>query len=228
MDVKRPILIPRPETEEWAVHLCDVLLSHLSQGHLRRPFRILDVCCGSGCIGLLLAKRLAKYSVKVVGVDISARAIELSEQNKGKEDIHNISFRQADIFSDDFVASICSTDRQKKFDLLVSNPPYIAPSDYDSLDASVKLYEDRRALVGSRGHPEAQDEAGLAFYHRLAVLSRDILRGPTSNIVCMVTEVGKGQAEAVSRILQDTDRRTDIKDDFAGIGRSVWQYSMVT
>lgn len=127
LKVKRPILIPRPETEFWVKWLID---NYCLDGK-----RILDVGCGSGCIGLSIAKAFPQS--QVVGIDISRMAIELAEENAKRNNIYNIQFTTADI---------CSYNPDTKFDIIVSNPPYIPCTRRHRLPKSVRCHEDGRAL----------------------------------------------------------------------------------
>ncbi|KAI8985968.1 S-adenosyl-L-methionine-dependent methyltransferase [Pilobolus umbonatus] len=143
-----PVLIPRWETEEWTNRIIELLRPRLSSS--KPPFRILDVCTGTGCIGLALAAHLPKDSVEITGLDISNDAITLAQENLliHKSMIKNpIEFHQKDIFQ---------YERDSTFNLIVSNPPYISHEEYKNIDPGVKDWEDPRALVteedGTRIH----------------------------------------------------------------------------
>ncbi|BDC35274.1 release factor glutamine methyltransferase [Candidatus Dependentiae bacterium Noda2021] len=132
IDVKSPVLIPRPETEEWVSNLIDAL-----QKIPQKRLSILDLCSGTGCIGLSIAKAFAKSHV--VAIDISDEALALGKHNAHKNNIPNITFIRSDLYTD--------LPPAFTFDLIVSNPPYIAESEWEDLDDSVRKWEDSRALV---------------------------------------------------------------------------------
>ncbi|KAL0136973.1 S-adenosyl-L-methionine-dependent methyltransferase [Mucor lusitanicus] len=143
-----PTLIPRWETEEWTYRVIDMLKNQLST--VQKPLRILDVCTGSGCISLALAKHLPKNSVHITGLDISAQAVSLSQHNLElhRPQLQNpVEFHVQDVFQ--------YTPRDD-IHLVVSNPPYITDQEYETLDPDVKDWEDARALVapdqGTRVH----------------------------------------------------------------------------
>lgn len=127
--VQPPILIPRQETEEWVHKLIETL-----QPHKEKINSILDIGTGTGCIALTLAH--AFPNAHVTASDINPKALELAQQNAEKNSIKNISFIESDLFK-----NISGT-----FDLIVSNPPYIAPHYEKTLDQSVLNWEDKQAL----------------------------------------------------------------------------------
>lgn len=135
---KPGVLIPRNDTEEWCYEVVEVL-RHLT--HLK----VLDMCTGTGCIALLMAKELAQSSV--VGVDISDKAVELSRENLELNMITNVRFEQGDL-KDQLLISRLGDDR---FDLIVSNPPYIPASEFNTrsgMEKSVRLFEPSLLLKG--------------------------------------------------------------------------------
>ena len=236
--VRPPVLIPRPETEDWTIRLAEALAPSAL-----RPVSILDLCTGSGCIPILLCHLWPPGSVRAPGVDVNPAATQLAQQNAERSGIkiipprdsapasppassqnnpsdhsdlevgekHEDRRRQghntftavvADLMDDDFLvrASLCSP-----YDLVTSNPPYIPQAEYERLSASVRDFEDPRALIGDSPDanfemPEGDRSRGLVFYHRIATLVRDnrLLRpGGT-----LALEVGQGQADAVAAIVE--------------------------
>ncbi|KAH3679395.1 hypothetical protein WICMUC_001015 [Wickerhamomyces mucosus] len=131
---KKDVLIPRWETEEYTLKLVDQLRS------IKESLKIIDICTGTGCIPLLLGSKLKNSSVK--GIDVSEKAILLSNENKVLNSIPNVEFRSGDVFDANIV--------QEKYDIVVSNPPYISADDFksSSTEISVRLYEPKLALVG--------------------------------------------------------------------------------
>lgn len=134
--VTPPTLIPRPETEYWVSLFLENLQKNISLKIAKLD--ILDLCSGSGCIGLALAKNLPNSSV--IALDIEQQAIELGIKNAHHNGITNIKFLQSDLF--DAIG-------QRKFDLIVANPPYISHQEWQTLEPEVKDWEDPRALIAN-------------------------------------------------------------------------------
>lgn len=125
-----------------------------------RPLRVLDICTGSGCIALALAKHLPKDSTEIIGLDISNKAIDLANHNLNlhKSMIQNsVEFQRKDVFDLDLT--------NKNIHLIISNPPYITHEEYKSLDPDVKEWEDSRALV-------AEDQ-GTQIHKRIIQIAKD-------------------------------------------------------
>jgi release factor glutamine methyltransferase len=154
--VSPPILIPRPETEEmveWVIKnfyraFPAVNFAHPEEHTLcaSRRMKILDLCTGSGCIALALAR--AYPQAKVVGIDINPQAIALAQKNKQHNQLENVSFLISNMYD--------ALDTSTPYDLIISNPPYITPRQYEQLEPSVKAWEDPHALVA--------DDHGLQIY----------------------------------------------------------------
>ena len=132
LTVRPPVLIPRPETEEWVHHLITQLKPHETKIN-----RILDIGTGSGCIALTLAQ--AFPNAKVTATDINPQALALAKENAQQNNIQNVHFIESDLF----------TNISETFDLIVSNPPYIAEHYESGLDQSVTQWEDHEALFTS-------------------------------------------------------------------------------
>lgn len=140
LDIKcrKNVLIPRWETEEWAMKVAEK-----ANG---KKLSVLDVCTGSGCVALLLKHQIGG---PVAAVDLSDDAIALAEDNRESLKL-DVEIQKGDVLQDNFY----STHFDKPFDLVVSNPPYIPKEDYEApvsangTERSVKLYEPRMALVG--------------------------------------------------------------------------------
>lgn len=166
------VLIPRPETEllvEEAVALVSTLPAP----------RILDLCTGSGAVALAIAK--AVPHAHVVGADASPEAIALARENARALAIENLEIRQGDLYAP--VAG-------ERFDLIVSNPPYIESAAVAGLQPEIALYEPRAALDGG---PD-----GLVFYRR-------IMAGVAEHLTkrgAIALELGAGQAGAVAGIVE--------------------------
>ncbi|MBO6015519.1 MAG: peptide chain release factor N(5)-glutamine methyltransferase [Lachnospiraceae bacterium] len=186
--VDERVLIPRQDTETLVE---EVML------HLHDRMRILDVCCGSGCILL----SLLKYSndCEGIGVDISQDAIDVSRMNACNLGI-NATFLKSDLF--------CEVEG--KFDVIVSNPPYIETGVIDTLMEEVRDHEPHLALDGGGD--------GLDFYRRIAREAR----GHLNRGGFLFFEIGFSQGPAVEKILSDSGY-VDIvtKKDLAGLDRVV-------
>ncbi len=166
--VRPPVLIPRPETEEWVLWLID-----LYKKAQAKPLRILDLCTGSGCIGLTLAAAFPDALVDCV--DIASEPLDLVHDNSKILGLSNIRIVQSDCFD--------SLGGQQ-YDLIVANPPYLTPKEYNDLPSDVKAWEDERALVDY--------DAGLGVYKKIAeqaplFLNPDVKQG---QLPCLIVELG--------------------------------------
>jgi release factor glutamine methyltransferase len=139
LEIKPPVLIPRPETEEWCAQLITHIAPFVARANSYRPFRVLDLCTGSGCIALALAMRFKDYPVKIIGVDNAEHALACARANSHRYQLANVHFKASDLYKELFL--------EEPFDLIVANPPYISQSEYALLDPSVSLWEDRQALI---------------------------------------------------------------------------------
>lgn len=141
--VQPPVLIPRPETEEWVAWLIQILAPVKNY-----PLHILDIGTGSGCIAIALAR--AFKNAQVTAVDISPDALSCAQKNVTALQLKNVQIIKSDIFS---------AIANQSFDLIVSNPPYIDPALKHTLDASVLNYESPQALFA--------DNAGMAIIEKI-------------------------------------------------------------
>ena len=184
------VLIPRQETEILADLICKTLENEeLSQKTLW------DVCCGSGCLGISIKKRLPQ--LQVILSDISMEALKVARKNA--------EFNQVDVTC--IQGDLLSPFAGKKTDYLVSNPPYISLDDYNNLDHEVKNFEPKLALIA---------EDGYQFYRRFAEQLSTYLN--TKSKVWL--EVGTGQGEALHAIFdQPIWKKKEIKADWAGHDR---------
>lgn len=195
LDISESVLIPRPDTEV----LVEQALSRL-QG-VSEP-RILDLCAGSGCIGLALAKHLP--GSRVVLGELDEGALRICRQNIRRNDLTGR------------VVSLQMNALEKppahlgEFDAIVSNPPYIPDGDIAGLDVSVRDYEPHLALRGG--------EDGLDFYRAICAQWRTALRADGR----LLFEVGVGQADDVLRIMRSCGfGDVEITPDLNGIPRVV-------
>jgi release factor-specific protein-(glutamine-N5) methyltransferase len=179
-------LIPRPETEI----LAEAVVKTAEEGD-----KILDMCTGSGCIAVSVAKHLQRKRVTVTAADVSDAAIMLAKENANYNSV-DINFVQSDLFD----------KVHGRFNIIVCNPPYIKSKEIATLQKEVRDYEPRIALDGGAD--------GLDFYRRLAKeVSRYIVRGGM-----LMLEVGENQAEDVLKLFEKRDYAMVVKD-FAGVDR---------
>lgn len=177
MTVNRNVLVPRPETELLAEAGWQFLNGHKAQGTNTRT--ALDFGTGSGCIAIALAVKSA--NTRVTALDASVAALEVARQNAERNNaVDRIEF----LVSDGFAALPTSA----RFNLLISNPPYIPSSEIATLQPEVRDFDPPAALDGGGD--------GLDFYRRLASESQRFLE-PEGKIIL---ELGDGQAEAVKQI----------------------------
>lgn len=178
--VNESVLIPRPETEllvEQAI---------LTAKGKENP-KILDLCTGSGCIAIALSKEL---NVEVDAVDVSEKALETASEN-AKINNAQVIFKKSDMFD--------SLDGEK-YDIIVSNPPYIKSKDVEGLEREVKDFEPITALDGG--------EDGYDFYR---IISNKVKEYLAPNGVVLL-ECGIGQAETVAEMFRNVGKTQIIKD----------------
>lgn len=195
-----PVLIPRPETEDWTLRLSRRLSPSKDS-----PARLLDLCTGSGCIPLLLCHLWPPGSVRAIGVDISQDALSLAHDNARATDVQLATADDSAEGENTFTPlfgdigdpiSLAHRLPLRPYTLVTANPPYIPSRDYASLDPSVRLFEDKRALVGP-------GEDGLGLYRAIAEFIK--IDGVLDRCgATIAVEVGKGQASAVQDIIHAT------------------------
>jgi release factor glutamine methyltransferase len=164
------------------------LRQHLDKS---KPLRVLDICTGSGCIALALAKQLPKDSTQIIGLDISEKAISLANHNL---DVHRASiqnpveFQQKDVFDLNI--------GKESFNVILSNPPYITHEEYDTLDPDVKNWEDSRALVAH--------EQGTQIHKKLIEVAKYCRPYLNNHIPRLVMEMGgTHQIESLTKVMQE-------------------------
>lgn len=190
------VLIPRQDTETLAMEALAFLKQRGGAGH------VLDLCTGSGCIAVSLRKLYPE--AEVAAADISAQALEIARQNAAALGAE-ISFYQGDLFE-----ALGSAGTDARFDLIVSNPPYIASAEIEELEEEVRVYDPRRALDGG--------EDGLSFYRRIIREARGHLNGGGG----LFLEIGSGQAEQVKGLLEENGfGQIRVIQDLAGLDRVV-------
>ncbi|WVW80163.1 hypothetical protein I302_102140 [Kwoniella bestiolae CBS 10118] len=241
IQLRRPVLIPRPETAHLTSQLSSLILSSIPPLTFRErptaPLNILDLCSGTGCIGLLLAK-LNPLS-RVTGIDNSPVAVQLGMINARDLDLGDrVKSKYGNIFKDPSL--LLSTHNSEKveagddgrYGLIISNPPYIPYSEYQALPPSVKNYESPSALLGDG--LDAKEGKGLKYYQRIAEILPDLLaeeeqleKKGWKGIPRLALEIGQGQAGDVVEIVRSGGRikRTEVWRDQYGVERMVVGWS---
>ena len=169
--VNKDVLIPRPDTEVLVYEVLELVKNYSGK------VKILDLCTGSGCIAISLAKNVK--NAEVFASDISEKALAVAEKNS-KLNETDVKFLKSDLFEN---------IEGKNFDIIVSNPPYIASCDMDSLSKEV-LKEPHDALDGGAD--------GLDFYRKISENALNYL----SKNGMIAFEIGYNQAEGIFDILQ--------------------------
>lgn len=183
--VDERVLIPRPETEELVSEVLKVV---------KNTDKVLDLCTGSGAIALVINK---KSGASVTATDISEAALEVAKENFKQFDAA-VETRLIDLYG----------DLSEKFDIIVSNPPYIKTEEIDTLDKEVKDYEPHIALDGG--------EDGLDFYRRICEGAKQRLNEHGK----LFLEAGYGEAEEIKKMLEN-DFNVEIIKDISGIDRII-------
>ena len=192
--VNEHVLVPRQDTESLVEEALKVL---------KPDMNILDMCTGSGCIPISLLKyameRKHITGLKAVGVDISKEALEVAKENGQRLEVP-VTWIQSDLFE----------NVSDKFDLIVSNPPYIRTEVIQGLEDEVKLHDPWIALDGH--------EDGLYFYRRIVNESVSHL----NTGAWLMFEIGYDQAADVSRLMEKSGFcNVYVKKDLAGLDRVV-------
>ncbi len=207
-NVNPSVLIPRQDTETMVEDAVELLTKGTLRGEeyaKASDFKeVLDLCCGSGAIGVSIAKLCGK--VKVTCSDISEEAVKTAKQNGLDNGCKSVKFEKSDLFD-----AFCGKLSKKKFDFIISNPPYIEREVIPTLQREVKDHEPIMALDGGMD--------GLDFYRRIA---EDAPAHLHKNGVLML-EIGYNQNEAVTSLLEETEKFCNIMclKDLAGKDRIV-------
>ncbi len=192
--VNKDVLSPRKESEllvEMACEICKNLLN------TKQVVNILDMCCGSGCLGISI-KKMLQDNVDVTLCDMSIKALKVAKKNS--KDI-KVEIVKTDMFQD--------LKKNKKFDIILCNPPYISQKEYNKLSTSVKNYDPKLALVGG--------EDGLKFYKILARDSKKYLAEKGE----IIMEIGYNEKDSVEKIFKEKDYKTYAYKDYSGLYRVI-------
>ncbi len=191
--VNSDVLDPRPDSEI----LIEAVLQKFSNKALQ--IKILEVGVGSGCLIITL---LTLYNqAQATGLDISKKALEISAKNAETHKVlSRLDLRNSDVFS--------ALNSDEKFDLIISNPPYIPTADILELEVEVNKYEPLSALDGGVD--------GLDFYRRIAVAARNFLKENGE----IFLEIGYGQKEKITEIFAEQNFTLQaFKSDLSGVDR---------
>ncbi len=172
-EVNPSVLIPRPETEI----LVETVINNYKYSD---KIKILDIGCGSGNIAVALAKNLP--DAEITTIDVSEEALKIAQANAIRNEAGNIKFQLADINSDQLF-------QNNKFNVLVSNPPYVSGQEFNSLQKEITMYEPRNAVT--------DDEDGLRFYKRISEFANQYLVDGGS----LFYEIGAGQSDDVKSLM---------------------------
>jgi release factor glutamine methyltransferase len=192
--VDRRVLVPRPDTEA----LVEVALDRTRP--LSMSMRALDLCTGSGCVALTLARERPTSSV--VATDVSEDALSVARDNAARLGAYNVAFRRGDLFD--------ALDPALRFDLVTGNAPYIRSGEIPTLAPDVRDFEPRLALDGG--------DDGLAVVRKIVQSAPAHLRSAG----VLAVEVGKGQAPAVAELFARTGfTEVELRRDYARVERVV-------
>jgi len=202
--VNENVLIPRQDTETLVEEIISDVKALTSQKKIPRGgYMILDLCCGSGAIGVSLSKLLK--DVRVTASDVSSGAIGVAKENAQNAGVAKLmKFVESDLFG-----ALRKGIGGVKFHIIASNPPYIRHAIIPTLQREIAEHEPLMALDGG--------EDGLDFYRRIITAAPDYLRPDGS----LYLEIGHDQGSDVCDLIRETDRFDDITvvRDLAGHDR---------
>ena len=195
--VNEHVLIPRQDTEILVEEAIRVM---------RPKMKVLDMCTGSGCIVLSILKMCReKYymtDLQGIGVDVSEEALKVARENGRRLGVP-VTWIQSDLFA--------KIPEEEKYDVIVSNPPYIETAVIDTLQEEVRLHDPYIALDGK--------EDGLYFYRRIISEAGKYLKTQGK----LMFEIGCDQAEAVEELMKNAgSEQITVKKDLAGLDRVVY------
>jgi release factor glutamine methyltransferase len=193
------VLIPRPETEFIVEAALEIVHKRNQQ------VRIIDLCTGSGCIAVSLAKELT--SAHVIATDASEKALAVARENARNHGVADrIRYLEGDLFD-----PLEELDIREQIDIIVSNPPYVRAGDLTTLQPEVRDYEPKLALVAG---PEGTEIAAKIIKFASEYLKKNGL---------LIMEMGLGQVEALAKMVEATGAyaKPEILKDLAGIDRVI-------
>lgn len=196
--VNPAVLIPRPETELLVEYVAQRISSE-------QPATIVDVCTGSGCIAVAIARQRPR--ARLIATDLSSRSLDVARQNAAR---HSVGERMIWL-EGNLLGALAGQRLEGQVDVIVSNPPYIAEADWATLQPEVRLFEPRGALIAG---PQ-----GTELHERLLQeASRYLSPGGA-----LILEIGAGQARAIRQIVEQISgyRFHRLVYDEAGLERVV-------
>jgi release factor glutamine methyltransferase len=196
-EITKDCLIPRPETELLVERAIEFLRTRTGEQF------ICDLCTGSGCVAVAIARNFA--GCRIVATDISDAALALAEKNVAKHGLTNrIKLLQGDLF-EPVIAGLGPA----KFDLIVSNPPYVSEPEYEKLAPNVKDFEPKSALTAGKD--------GLDIIKKIITGANQHLK-PAGTLML---EIGNEQANAVHKLLETAGCFSDVKieKDYSNLDR---------
>ena len=189
--VTKDVLSPRMETEELIYKVIEYIKS-INKNNIK----ILDLCTGSGIIGITLRKELEFKSIEVVASDISEEALKVAKENAIMNKAE-VKFIQSDIFE----------NINEKFDIIVSNPPYIAYNDKITMEDNVLNYDPHLALFA--------EEDGMYFYREIIENAKEYLE--EDGLVFF--EIGYDQREKILKLANENGFKAEVYKDINGRDR---------
>ncbi|MHC4075925.1 MAG: peptide chain release factor N(5)-glutamine methyltransferase [Planctomycetota bacterium] len=186
LEITPDCLIPRPETELLVEKALEFLRSR------KGPQLLCDLCTGSGCIAVAIAKNYS--GARIIATDISEAALQVAARNVKKYNLEN----QINLLSGDLFEPVVPHLDNNGFDLIVCNPPYVSTDEFKLLDENIRNYEPPEALLAGAD--------GLDFYRKIAEQAADFLKADSA----LMLETGFRQAQAVTDILKQTGFFTKI------------------
>lgn len=191
LNITKDTLIPRPETEQ----MCQLIINENKD---KKGLKIIDICCGSGCIALSLNKNIDS---EVFACDVSEQALKIAKNNNTNNNL-NVNFFLCDVLND-------SPITDKEFDIIVCNPPYVKDSEKSLMKDNVLNYEPHLALFVS-------DENPLIFYEKIEFFAREHLKKDGKIYLEINNSLAKETALIFSKSIYQTETIQDIfnKDRF--------------
>ena len=197
LKVNKHVLIPRPETEELVEWIIEDIKIEKNERHIS----IIDIGTGSGCIAIALKKKLP--TTNIIAIDLSKEALVTAKENAIDNDA-KIDFIQLDFLDES------SWEALPKFDILVSNPPYIPVNEKEKLDKNVTLFEPHNALF-------VPDNSPLLFYEKIALFAKQHLKEEGKIYAETHEEFANATAHAFSKQFE----QVALKQDFFGKNRMI-------
>lgn len=202
--VTKDVLIPRPETELLVEEAVKIIVRQRAKGK-RQKVNVIDLCTGSGCIAVSIAKEID--DCVVYATDISEKALAVARENAKKHSVEDkITFLQGS-----FLVPLKGKGLEGKIDIILSNPPYVTKKDMEKLQPEIKEYEPSLALYGG--------EDGLDSYRKIIPEALTYLK----NGAYLTLEIGYSQAEGVKKLFTQYSGygKIEIINDLSEIERVV-------